>query len=175
MSVERARADLERLEQAANQLRAKLAENEERAAKVRIYLEMTSIYGAPEAPRPAESAAKTQASPTNGAAPPKNKGGRPRGEGGGIVERAQKGSQNFLRASGRPMMTRELLQMLENQGTQIGGNSPTSNLSGMLSRSPLFKSSKDGWTLAEWESPATSNAGPNFYGDKVSSISEDSA
>jgi hypothetical protein len=157
MSVERARADLEGLEQTANQLRGKLAEAEAQATKIRIYIEMASVYDVPTGGPPSRSPAKPEASPANGGVTLRKKGGRPRPEGGGIVERAQKGAAALLNAAAHPIMTRELLRLLVEQGMQIGGNSPSSNLSGMLSRSDLFKSGKDGWTLAAWDSTAATS------------------
>jgi hypothetical protein len=146
MSIERARDDLADLERAANQLRAKLTETEDRAAKVRIYIEMAAVYDPQKEVVAPQAAPMT---PTNGAHPPRNKGGRPRA-GGGIVERAQNGASAFLNAERRAIPTRELLEKLESQGILIGGSQPRSNLSGMLSRSPVFKSGKEGWTLSEW-------------------------
>jgi hypothetical protein len=153
MSLERARADLADLEQAADALRAKLAEVEASAAKVRIYIEMAALYGASPPPAPTASPA---GAPNGASRPARSKGGRPRRE-GGIVDKAQRAAEAFLRTTKQATDIGEIFQALENQGISIGGLHPRSNLSGMLSKSPALQSSKDGWMLSEWANASESN------------------
>ena len=147
MSIERARADLATLEQAIARLRAELAEAEERATRIRTYIELSDIYGRSDS-------VVSNISDINLIT--KNRGGRPR-TGNGIVERAQNAVKEFLQEAHHPIHTSDLLGKLADRGIIIGSAKPQNNLSGMLSRSKLFKSGRYGWSLPEWDDDISSS------------------
>lgn len=56
-----------------------------------------------------------------------------------------------LEAGGRPIKTADILKRLEEGGMQFKGTRPYANLYSALSRSKLYKLTKRGWVLREWE------------------------
>jgi hypothetical protein len=57
-------------------------------------------------------------------------------------------SANYLKNKTEPVKTSELVEMLRYKNVQLPGTDPVSNLSAMLSNSPLFEShGRMGWTL----------------------------
>lgn len=64
--------------------------------------------------------------------------------------RAMEIAEAVLKGRTEPYKTSDILSAIEAEGIAIGGNSPVSNLSAMLSRSPVFIAhGRTGWTLAE--------------------------
>ncbi len=60
-----------------------------------------------------------------------------------------------LKSSGKAAHTRDLVEMLKQEGFAVGGKDPVANLSGFLSRSPdLMNSRSHGWALTTWGSAA---------------------
>lgn len=139
MARERAEADLRRLTQEADVLRTKLADMDAKIEKLKIYLEMARLY---EGTSYAPPAIMMRTSPPTG--------GRPSGV--GVTAQAVEISKAAIRERGKPIHTRELLEILAEQNVVIGGANPVANLSGFLSRSHDLKNSrKYGWGLAEWQ------------------------
>lgn len=164
MSIERARADLIRLNNAIADLRTRLADAELRAEKVRIFLEMASVYGA-------ESVGDPLSAPSAHDIP---RSGRPQG---GVSTVAVDAATAFIREARAPQHTRVLLSVLEKNGIHIGGNNPVGNLSGFLSRASHLKNSRsNGWSLREWPTdwPAPVVKEPETHGAEVV-ISKNSA
>ncbi|WP_428531965.1 hypothetical protein [Rhodopila sp.] len=146
MSLDKAREDLAELDRAVAQLRSKLSDVEARASKIRIYIEMAEMYG--------ETCPTSSSDHHDLAAPPK----RTRAS-GGIVDKARTAVIAILTERKYPTSTRDLLSELLSRGIPVGGDKPSSNLSGMLSKSLDFKSGAHGWSLASWdESQSTTDA-----------------
>lgn len=131
MTASRAEADLARLQADIGRLRAQLAEAEERATKIRHYIEMARVYEA-------------------GGDVPHTPGGvstseRPRGGAASYIAGI---TRQILRERGGPMQTRALVDVLEKQGVTLGGKNPISYLSGVLSRAEDFGNDRvAGWYL----------------------------
>lgn len=136
--IERAKADLNKLNAEISRLHIQVKMTESRRDKVRAYIEMAEFYESEDAA--VESA-------------------RPRG---GVSGAAVRASAEAIRERKKHIHTRELLDILARQGIQVGGSNPAANLSGFLSRSDELKNSRShGWGLAEWgdvpdEQPSTS-------------------
>jgi hypothetical protein len=76
-------------------------------------------------------------------------GRRPKG---GVSGAAIRETITLLRERGRPIRTRELLDILASRGIVIGGKNPVINLSGHLCRAPEMVSDRgQGWSLREWK------------------------
>jgi hypothetical protein len=135
MAVEKARADLAQLERRAEQLQAELDDVNEHINKLRIFLALADVYVADqEKPQTSE-----RENPANGRTP--------RGRSG----QALGASIQLIRETGKPVITRVLLEKLAERGIHIGGVKPVANLASILSKSPLLVSSRtEGWSLAEW-------------------------
>ena len=145
MSVDRARADLDRLTAEIAQLQQRIRDAEGQATKIRAYLEMAAVYG--EVASPVRVRHFTQ-----DAAPAR---GGPREAGVGVSHESVELAVAYLKEVGRPTHTRDILKYVETHGLKIGGKDPVANLSGFLSRSGLMVSSrKDGWSLKEWTAAA---------------------
>ena len=135
MSIERARADLDRLDGEAEALRGKLSSIEAQIAKINIFLEMAKLYGA----GPLNADVIVQAP----------KVGRP--VGGGNAGRKVEAAIAAITAARGPIHTRELISKLSAQGIEISGRDPVVNLSSTLSRSEKLKNRRaSGWSLKEW-------------------------
>ncbi len=146
MSLSKAQADLAAWESRAAKLKAELAAAEDQIVKIRIYLEMARVYG------DAGSEAPTNRPPvvTIPPAPSKNIG-RPPGGRRALMEAPVKA---MLKERGSRMRTIEILERLEAEGFTIGGESPTNNLSGILSRMDGVNNDRSlGWGLNEWQAP----------------------
>ena len=128
--IERAKADLARIEADVERVRAQMASLGVRREKVRAYIEMAEFYESNDAEF--ESARAK----------------------GGVSGAAVRASVEAIRERGKAIHTRELLEILGKQNIQIGGKEPVANLSGFLSRSDELRNSRaHGWGLAEWGSP----------------------
>lgn len=129
--VDRAKADVTRMDSELNRLRGQIANLQSRVAKAQAYIEMAAIYEVDE-------------TPTDGA--------RARG---GVSATAVRLAVEMIIERGAPMHTREILRELASRGVSIGGNNPVANLSGFLSRADELRNSRaDGWGLAQWGAPA---------------------
>ena len=143
MSVERAMADLERLDDEAQQLKKRIAEIDKAADRLRVYVAVAQEYSGhrastPEAHLIFRSTLK------------------------GITGAAVEACIALLKEEGAPIHTRVLLSRLAAQNIVVGGGNPVANLSGFLSRekSRLRNSRTDGWSLREWDNRPIANAGP---------------
>lgn len=131
MTASRAEADLARLQADIGRLRAQLAEAEERATKVRHYIEMARVYEAggdvPHAPVGVPTVE------------------RPRGGAASYIAGI---TREVLRERGGPMQTRALVDVLAKRGVTLGSKNPISYLSGVLSRAEDFGNDRvAGWYL----------------------------
>lgn len=130
MSVARAEADLARLQAEMTRLRGQLAEMDERATKVRHYIELARIYDAGDDAQPA--------------APRQRQGGN-----AAVIVQA---TCEALRENDGPMHTRALLDALQRRGVGVAGANPVNYLSGVLSRSDDFENDRmTGWHLRSWK------------------------
>ena len=74
---------------------------------------------------------------------------------GVLRQKVLEDAESILRGRTEPTKTADLYDSLVAAGHEIGGDDPKSNLSAMLSKSPLFRSHKRaGWTLVESQSTA---------------------
>ena len=129
MSVLRAEADLTRLQNEMTRLRTLLADAEERAVKVRHYIEMARLYEA------GEDAVQVTT--------------RTRGGNAAVIAGM---AREVLQEHGEPMQTRALVDVLTKRGVTLGGGNPVNYLSGVLSRSDDFENDRiTGWHLAAWK------------------------
>jgi hypothetical protein len=145
MSVERAQSDLNRLQSEAHALRERLADIQQKITKVSAYLEMAKLYGDGGVIESVTSARASRAQPM------------------GVSYRAVAMCVTAIREARKPLHTRELLEILRQQGLEIGGVNPIANLSGFLSRSSELRNSRThGWSLKEWpgDFPITSEKIP---------------
>jgi hypothetical protein len=145
--MNQAEADLIRLKQEADELRAKLAANEQKQGELTAYLKLLKVYGpAPSMGDLDEPIEKDTALPHAEVKTPVTK----RTPYGRMVEIVQT-CADILRETGRPWRTRDLLKELKARGLPVGGNDPMSNLSGRLGRSQQFRTHKTlGWHLTAW-------------------------
>ena len=129
MSVSRAEADLARLQNEMSRLRAQLAEAEDRAVKVRHYIEMARLYEAGEDAVQATVRAR-----------------------GGNAAHIASMAREALQEHGEPMSTRSLVDVLTKRGVTLGGGNPVNYLSGVLSRSDDIENDRiTGWHLTAWK------------------------
>lgn len=128
MSVSRAEADLARLQNEMGRLRAQLADAEERAVKVRHYIEMARLYEAGEDAVQVTSRAR-----------------------GGNAAHIASMAREALQEHGEPMATRALVDVLTKRGVLLGSGNPVNYLSGVLSRADDFENDRiTGWHLEAW-------------------------
>ena len=132
MAVERAVADLARLDAEAVDLKRRIAEIDRKSDRLRTYIAVAQEYAAP----PQTGLGAIHAGPAKG-----------------ITEAAVEGAIALLRVEGKPIHTRVLLSRLAQQGVTVGGSNPVANLSGFLSRDKirLRNSRMEGWHLREWD------------------------
>lgn len=134
MALEQARSDLARLQAEIKRLELQLVTARERAEKVAHYIEMAEIYS---------SGTGNVAGMTRG------RGGRSAAAADIVVE--------ILSQRGHPIRTRELLKELETRGVIFDTPNPVTNLSSVLSRSPLLIGNRsEGWSLREWKASSQS-------------------
>lgn len=127
MSVERAQADLKRVNQEASRLKIQLLMATERITKLEHYIELAKVYDA-------NADGVTDNKPQNGSS---------------LVA----ASIEIIAEAGVRQPTRHLVEELERRGHVIGGQNKVTNLSGTLSRAPELTASRtEGWGLAAWDS-----------------------
>lgn len=143
MSIERASADLTRLEGELRRLRDRVAEMDAQASRLRTYLAVAREYERAEG-HPFLSLDARHAAFAPETAPR-------HGRTAGISHAAVEGTIELLRAAGKPLHTRDLLTELAARGVVVGGANPVANLSGFLSREKqrLANSRTYGWSLRE--------------------------
>lgn len=61
----------------------------------------------------------------------------------------QEGAARHIRKANRPLKTREILELLHEDGIAVPGRDPMNNLSAHLSRSDQFVNSRHGWHLKQ--------------------------
>lgn len=139
MSADQAKSDLDETERRIAQLRAELVAQEERASKIRAYLELAQLYNTPR--RQPDVATQTSDSAPS------------RRTDGGVTGRTVAAVEAMLRAEQKPILTRVLFKRLADEhGIEIGGKEPVANLSGILSRSGKFVNDRiEGWSLKSEE------------------------
>lgn len=89
-----------------------------------------------------------------------------------VREKALRLSEEFLslRSPIGPTPTREIYAWITEQGAEVGGKDPVSNLSAMLSQSEKFNSNgRAGWTLAREAAQRHEQAGARMGGSDDSS------
>jgi hypothetical protein len=132
--LERAKADLLRLQKDLNRAEMTVKMLEGQISRVEAYIEMAPVYESDE-----------------------SQGEASRARSNGVAATSVRLAIEAIRERGQRIHTRELIQILQNQGITIGGSNPVANLSGFLSRADdLDNSRSEGWGLASWR------------GDKVS-------
>lgn len=142
--VERAKSDLLRVTADIERARAQITTLTARREKISAYIEMAELYESDESD---EAIARVR---------------------GGVSGAAVRASVDAIRERGKPIHTRELLDLLSKQSIQIGGKEPVANLSGFLSRSDDLKNSRaHGWGLAEWGAPNDETTFVTLEGDNV--------
>lgn len=126
MSIEQAVADLAKIEQQASQLRTYID-------VARKYAKARSEEGTVE---PTSTAASTFDT-SNGRS---------------MSRRITDMAVGLIRATGRPISTRDLLAQMEQQGLIVGGQNRAATLSNLLSRDKKRQvtSCRLGWRLVEW-------------------------
>ena len=135
MSIERVKADLERLVAEGQAAQAVVTGIYGRITKLKIYLEIAEAYGDGE---------NMAAMPI-----PPAKIGRPAGS--GSEARKVEAAIEAIKSRAGPISTRDLVGLLRIQGIEIAGKDPVINLSSTLSRSDALKIRRGiGWSLAEW-------------------------
>lgn len=126
-------------------------ERDARYLKLMRLREILSLYERREAALDGASAA-TEASASRGKSRPATR------QPSGVRQQAERRCAEHIKGRSAPTPTRELHEMLLQKGIRIGGNQPASNLSAILSKSPLFKSAgRAGWLPAD-DKPARSRA-----------------
>jgi hypothetical protein len=144
MSAQRAEREIAALQQTIQRLEAEIGEARERAVKLAHYIELAREFG--EEPPGETSRAGESTHRPNGA------GGRvPKG---GASGRAVQECISVLRERKQHIPTRELYEIIQQRGIQLGGASPIAALSGYLSRTPgvvADKLRRRGWGLEEWD------------------------
>lgn len=147
MAMSRAEADLARLQADIGRLRTQLVEAEERATKIRHYIEMARLYDA------GQDAAPPPVGPSPNAAV-----GVPRS---GVASHIARAAREVLQERGGPMQTRPLVDALTKRGVVLGSNNPVSYLSGVLSRADDFENDRlTGWHLKASQVPPQYGAAP---------------
>jgi hypothetical protein len=143
MSREMAERDLATLRDEVSRLEAVILAKREEMTKIAHYIEMAEKYERGTQNRPEEGYADS--------AHMKRERGAPRG---GLSGRASRTSIDIIRRNGRPIKTRDLLEMLRKLDIEIRGKDPVVVLSGYLSRTDeLVSDRKVGWGLKEWSHP----------------------
>lgn len=83
----------------------------------------------------------------------------------GALAETEAVAAEIIRAAGRPIPTREMLEALRNRGIDVGGKDPASTLSARLSRSRTLENVRPhGWRvkeLADDENPAKDTSSAN--------------
>jgi hypothetical protein len=142
--VERARADLAKLEERESSLAVQLRDVRERADKLRAFLDVYRQYAqtssvqdvAASAPRPPSRRSKEGLTP---------------GTRGANLEEV---AFQAVKRAGRPQEIGQLLAEVRGAGLEPGGARPATNLSSVLSRSNRLRFDRGvGWVLAEWPPP----------------------
>jgi hypothetical protein len=146
VSIEQALTELAHLDAEAQRLRDQraetdnqLAENEEEASQLRIYLVVERKYEKSRLNQETDGPASTAASTSDTS------------NGKTLSRRVTDMAVDLIRAKGQPIHTRDLLAQMEQQGLIVGGRSPVANLSGYLCRDKkrLANNRRLGWRLVE--------------------------
>ena len=147
MSLNRAEADLVKLDGEMQRLRARIAALEDQGVKLRHYIEVAREY---EGVPPTAAHTTLMASTSMTMAPT-----------GSNTRAAVDTTIALLRERRQPMHTRVLLEALAQRGVNVGGVNPVANLSGFLSREKdrLMNSRLTGWSLKEWGEPSATQFG----------------
>lgn len=144
MGIHKAKADLEAVRREISRLEMQLRAAKDRETKIAHYIEMAALY----------DSEGTDASDAghNGTHLDIVADTR-RTILGGVSGEALSICLIHLRETGKPARTRDLLDIVEQKGIQLGGRNPAANLSSLLSRETTVYSDRiRGWCLREWES-----------------------
>jgi hypothetical protein len=143
MSVARAEAERSRLQGEIERLQSQLTALQHRIVKVEHYIEMVREY-------------ESVASPLGGNSPDSAESSRTRAPKGGVGGSAARHAVAIIRERGRPIPTRDLVELLKERGVNLGGNNQITTLSSYLSRTPELKADRSqGWSLKEWTASAS--------------------
>ncbi len=147
--VERAKADLNRLQKDLSRARATVLMLETQVSRVEAYIEMAPLYESDEA-----------------------QGEATRARSNGIAATSVRLAVDMIKECGKRIHTRELLRLLQERGVTVGGSNPVANLSGFLSRSEeLHNSRAEGWGLAGWIDPIEHP--PSKAGETLQALDQD--
>lgn len=140
--IDRAKADMMRLEQEEARLVARLSEIRAQKQKIANFIEMAGAYGIGGGQLIASVSAASI--PPRSSSIPRSSGGA-----GAVITEAVR---QHLREVRRRVSTVDLLDVLGAKGIQVGGDKPRNNLSGILSRAEgLTNDRVRGWGLSEWD------------------------
>jgi len=153
------------------------ARKEERSLlqRLRAVQRLIVAYGGVPETLPTVEEEKAQPSPRSSSTPPPRR--RRSSQGDAVVNEVE---QVLKRNDDKPIMTRQLLELLKAQGVEVGGQKPTSTLSAMLSNSERFVSIRgEGWVRKEaassWTASDSADAEDENGGSEAPAVSEDAA
>jgi hypothetical protein len=143
MSIARAEAELTILKGEFERARVRYVELQQRITKIQNYIDVAREFESTGVDSPRENPSER----------------RSRIPQGGIGAQAIRLAVEMVQERGKPIPTKELVDLMKARGLDVGGNNPITTLSSYLSRAPELSADRSrGWSLTGWAAQDIKNA-----------------